>query len=875
MTRRRLFRWPFRDRGRIASDVDDEVAFHLAEAARSLEGRGMSAEVARAEVLRRFGDVSRAKRELRAMDARAERRARIRNRLAALWRDLRHGFRVLRRGPGYAVAGVLTLALGVGGTAAVFSAAHGVLLLPLPYGAPDRLVSFWAEQSWSQAEFEVAREAGTRFAGLAAYGYDAATLRQDVGAARLVPGVRASGGLFQVLGVRPELGRGLRPADNEVGAEPVVVLSHALWQEQLGGVPDVVGRRIFLNGEPRTVVGVMPRGFWFPRPESQYWAPLEIDRAARGYAGAFWLSVVGQLAEGVPVAAANDAVAPIATALLEHFTYSRQWSKSVATAVPLRASLVGDSRPAVFLLLAVVGTILLVACANVAGLMLGRAADRRPELAVRAALGASRWGLVSQLMAESVVLALLGGVVGAAFAAAAFKGLVHVLPVDAALAGTLRLDWRLALWASVAAVAAGLLVGLVPAASLLRGHLRAALGGRGRGPVTGRNRLHRALVVAEVTLTVLLVAGAVTLTRSLARIHDVDLGFDPEGVLVADLFAGNGDLDDAARGRFLYALTDRLGSAPGVETAAAVSLLPVRNGGFNAGARPAETPDAQGRALWWRNVTPGYFRAMGIELLRGRLLDRSDGAGSPDVAVINEAAANMLWPGENPIGRRYLHGSESGKEIEVVGVVANVLIDGPRAQPRPITYRPFSQLPFFLQGNVLVLRGSGDPAGLADLVRRTVRELNPAVAVDRVATMRQVVAANVADASRLAGFVLLFAALALVLGVIGVYGVVSYMVVRRRSEFGVRLALGASPRGLLGAVIGSGLTLVAAGVVLGTLALALVSRLLRGFVFGVPALDAPSVLAAAVTLILAGVLATTVPARRAARLDPSEALRSE
>ena len=876
MHREPSFRWPFRDARRVTADVDAELEFHLREAAAALQREGLDPEAARAEAVRRFGDIEDARRELRTMDMSYERRARRRSWWADVRSDARYGVRVLRRRPGFTALSVGTLALGIGGTAAIFSVVWGLLLRPLPYGHEGSIVAFWRPMQWSAAEFEVARESATEFTELAAWSWDGRTLRQDGAPARLVEGIITTGGLFPVLQAPPRLGRTLRPEDSRVGAEPVVVLSHRLWREDFGGDPRVVGRTVLMDGQPRTVVGVMPSEFYFPTPAATYWIPLAIDPAEGSYGGNHWLELVGRVA---PDASPADPglLAPIVAMLDDRFNYAPQWDKTRDASVePIRRSLLGEQRSAILLLAGILGLILLIACANVAALLLGRAADRRAELAVRAAMGASRGRLARQMITESAVLGLLGGLTGAALAAAGFRALIALLPLDPALVERLQVDWPLLFGALGLALLSGVAVGLAPVARVLRGRLREALGARrGSGGGVTRGRLQAGLVVLQVMVAVLLVAAASVLARSLIRMQAVDVGLQPEDVLVVDIFAGSGELDTAELRRFLYGVTERLAALPGVTVAAAINRLPVRDGGFTSGARPIgrDLPGPEPR-VWWRPVTPDYHRTMGIRRLRGRGIAASDDERAPPVAVVNESFAFALWPGEDPIGRRYRAGMED-VEITVVGVVEDVRITGVREPPVPVAYRPYAQVSWITSAGVLVLRDQGDVAALAEAARRTVQDLNPAVAVPRVTTMRRVLAESMSDASRMATFATLFAILALLLGAIGVYGVVSYAVVRRRHEFGIRLALGSSPRRVLGEVLRGGLGLTAAGLTLGFAALALSAGILRRFVYATAPLDPVSLAVTALVLVGTAALACWLPARRAAGVDPARALRGE
>lgn len=657
------------------------------------------------------------------------------------------------------------------------------------------------------------------------------------------------------------------------------MLSDGLWRDEFGADPQVLGRSVRMNGEPRVVIGVMPRSFYFPSPQARYWIPLTLDPDAADFSGNHWLHLVGRLTPGAD-ASDPGVLAPITAALRERFDYPERWDKTRnASAEPIRRRLLGDQRPALLLLLGVVGVILVMACTNVAALLLGRTADRRPELAVRAALGASRARLARQLVSESLLIGVLAGGLGAGLAMVGFRALVARLPLDPSLIDRLSIDWSLLAVALALALTTGTLIGAAPLIGVMRGRLRNALGSRsdsGGGGGLGRARLQSGLVVTQVAAALILVAGASILARSLARMHAVDVGFNPQRVLAVDVFAGTGDLDKEERRRFFEDAARRLAELPGVVSAAAVNRLPVRDGGFTSGAAPVDRElEGDAPAVWWRVVTPDYHRTMGIRLLRGRALSDRDRSDGPQVAVINQMAARLLWPDEDPIGRRYVQGIDVDEPITVVGVVADVRLAGVRDPPLPVAYRPYDQASLVLSQSVMVIKTRGDPGAIAGPARDLIQRLNPAVAVPRMASLEQILRGSIADSWRIAVFVALFAALALVLGAIGVYGVVSYGVVRRRREFGVRLALGSSPGQLVRGVLGRGLVHAGIGLALGLAGLAALARLLRPFVFHTATLDPLSIAVAAAVLVGTALMASWVPARRAAAVDPGDALRAE
>lgn len=790
-----------------------------------------------------------------------------------MWTDAKYALRGLAARPLFAGLVTLTLGVGVGATAAVFSIVESALLDPLPYQAPDELVQFWSEYSWKNPEFLLLRDEFPGFRKVFAY----TTVRQTMpdpggGPARALNGVEATAEIFSTLGVSALRGRTFREGDDAPGAEPVVVLSHGLWRSAFGMDPGIVGRRVDLNGVTRTVVGVLPRGFWFPNPEHHVFVPRELDPGNRNGN----LMLVGRLAEGRSADGMDAELGAITRALGGRFDYpDPRWDRTRnASLTPLESALLGPTRPALLLALGATGLILLIACANVAALLLGRLRGRRAELAVRSALGAGRGRLGRQLVTESVVLGLLSGLVGAGVAAGAFRLLVSTLPLIPGAAESLTVDWTVFAGAMVVAAGAGLLVGLGPLAALVRTDLRGAMTGRseGVGPDAG-GRLEGGLVVAEVALAVTLVAGAGLLIQSVRAMRSLDAGFDPSGVVALDVAQGSGDFTHEERARNLAELARRAEGLPGVASAASIQWPPLRGPGWNFGLAIEGRPEVNESTLY-RIVTPGYFETMRIRLLRGRTFRDSDRADDPPVVVVNQAFADRYWPGEDALGKRINTGVDD-RWATVVGVVSDVRIGGLREPIRPARYVLAEQIAYTADNHTLVVRTEGATEALVPRLRRLVGEMDPRIAVARVDDMEARFIEAMGEAHELMILLGVLGGLALLLGAVGTYGVVSHWVTRRSRTWGILLALGVTPGRVVAGVLKRGGGLVLLGVALGVGCALVGARTLRTFLFQVAPTDLRALALAAAVLAATGLVAAWIPARRAARTDPLAVLREE
>ncbi|MEX2271871.1 MAG: ADOP family duplicated permease [Vicinamibacterales bacterium] len=782
--------------------------------------------------------------------------------------DFRYAARRLMRRPTYAVLAVLTLALGAGGTAAVYSVVHALLLEPLPIAREEQVGVLWFDGSWNEQEILALRPDFPGFQRMGAYRPDDLTLDVPGAPLRLLPGVAVSHELFDVLGAKPALGRTFEAGEDAIGAELVAVLSHGLWQE-LGSDPNIIGSRLQLGGATRTVVAVMPRGFWFPSPKTRIWTAAQLTPANRS--GRYTL--VGRAAEGVQIEHMDGQLRVIADALGARFQYPPQWDKTRAPEVtPAREYFVGDVRPSLVATLAAMGVILIIACANVAALMLGQVDSRATELAVRAALGANRQRLLQQLLLESVLIGMLAGIAGAALASASFALLVESLPLGA-LADNATLDWTV-FWASMlAALAAALLIALVPGIALWRGSsLRSTMATTRTGGVAGRGgRLEGGLVIAQMAAAVLLAAGAGLMIRSVANLRAIDPGFDTRGALVVDATMPLGLSPEERRRTILDALP-ALEALPGVRSVAAAQKIPLRDSGDNWGIRVRGKPDAGGTTAF-RMVTRDYFLTMGMSIRHGRSFGPSDREGSDRVVVINEALAEKYFPGEDPLGQVLLTGFDTGERI--IGVVGDAAEANLTDAPVPARYMIYEHVPFVSNQLAFVLRTASDDvtSGLIEPARSAIAREGSRLAVQEVTTLGNIFELAVGPTGQIVTLLSLLAGLALVLGAVGVYGVISHYVTRRSRDYGIHLALGQTPGRVVRQVVTRGAALVATGSVIGLVAAIFLTKILATLLYGIDATDPISMAGAVIVLLLVGMLAAFVPARRASRTDPAIVLR--
>ena len=857
----------------VPADVDDELEFHLETRAAEYTAQGMPPAEARERARAEFGDLEEARRRCRAIDAERVRRRRRGELGEALRTDLRLALRGFVRRPGFAAVVLLTLALGIGANAAIFSIVHGVLLRPLPFAAPDRLVAIWPDHFLSNAEMLFLRERMRTAERVETYSPGWSIALTDAGEPVQLAAAHVSSGFFDALGVPPLIGRTFVDNDARPSASDVVILSHSLWRSRFAADSAIVGRRVTLDGTPHTVVGVMPSTFWYHSNEVRLWQPIVVDPGSAYHRESSTLGVA-RLRSGVTPAAALAELRTLIEPMREALAYDADYGRGVDI-VGLRDALVGSVRAPLLLLLGAVACIVLIAVVNVGNLLLVRAAERRREVAVRTALGAGRGRLFRQLLVESIALASAGGVLGMGLGLLGVRLLRAVLPASIPRVQEIALSPTVLVVSASITLLAGVLVGLVPALIAVRSEPHAAL--RGRTDDGGGKRgglLRGGLVIAEVALAFTLVVGAGLMVRTLWNLSHMDPGFRTARRLT---FVVSPSGPTAIRRQYVLDVMARLAGLPGVLAVGATHHLPLSGYSWHAelavDGRPLPTGEVPPRTAW-RIVTEDYFRTMEIPLRGGRPFTPLDQAAAPPVVIVNERLARELWPGESPIGKRVEAGFATMQQMAtVVGVAGDVRHDGLASEPPRELYVSFGQR---MAGPMhLVVRTEGDALARAGLVRETAQAVDARVPVADLRTLDAVVARSVEQPRLVMTLLLLFGALGLALGAVGVYGVVSYTVGQRTREIGVRIALGADVRSIVRLVLAGGARFAAAGVGLGLVAALTMSRAMAGMVHGVAVTDPVTYAALAVLLVSVVLLASWLPARRAARVDPAVVLRGD
>jgi putative ABC transport system permease protein len=861
-------------RRRAEQELDEEIRAHLEMEIERNIADGMSPEEARLAARRSFGSVAIAKEDSRAMWGLGA--------LEIFWQDLRYGARIFLKKPGFTLIAVITLALGIGANTAIFSVVNGVLLRPLPYKEPDRLILIretklpqFSGFAVSAANFLDWKAQNTVFERLVAARPNDFNLT-GTGDPERLRGMRVADGFCAMLGAQPQIGRDFLLEEHRAGRDNVVILSHGFWQRRFGGDTKILNQSISLDGQPHTVVGVMPSAFHFWNRDTDLWTPMAFTPQQIQRRNEHALDrVIGQLKPGVTVDQARAEMDAIAARLAAQYAANAGWGVML---MPLLDYTVRGIKPALLVLLVAVAFVLLIACVNVANLLLARAAERRKEIGVRVALGAGRARIVRQLLTESALLSLLGGAAGLALAKWVMDLLLKLAPQDLPRMSDVSLDGRALAFTAALALLTGVIFGLVPALQSSRPNLNEALKGAGRGSTEGERRqlAHSALVVLEVASALALLVGAGLMIKSLWRLQKVDPGFDTKNALTVSVRLPRGKYpEDSQRIAFFQQLIERAGTLPDAQAVGATSLLPLTGDyvtSFRIQGRPPLQP-GEGRSVNFYSVSADYFKAMGIQLLQGRLFTYGDTKNSPRVAIINEWMAKKIFPDEDPIGKRITFEREDKDWFEIVGIVGDVthydIDQGTTLQ----VYEPYTQQTFTAM--TLVVRAEGHPANLTAAIRSVVLKLDKEQPVSDVRTLDQIYSASIAQRRFSALLIGLFAALALALAAVGVYGVLSYAVTQRRHEIGIRMALGATWRDVLRLVIGRGMRLTLIGVAVGLGAAFALTRLMSTLLFEVSPTDPLTFSSIALLLSVVALLACWIPARRATKVDPLTALKHE
>jgi putative ABC transport system permease protein len=878
----------------VEQELSDELRFHLERLIEEQVAKGMTPEDARYSALRALGGVEQIKEECRDM-------RRI-NYIENFLQDVRYGLRQLRRSPGFAAVAVITLALGIGANTAIFSVVNAVLLRPLPFPEPDRIVQLIKQykngtgSSISVPLFNYWKLHNQVFSHLTAFsfapiGFNLATR----GLPERVPGARVTAEFFQVLAVNPSLGRSFLPEEDRPDGGHVVVLGYHVWRSRFDANPGLVGQAISLDGQPYTVVGIMPQGFRFPASSdfgsgTDLWIPLQLPLESRDQAN--YLVVIGRLKPDVTRKQAAASMSILTQQLRKDFPQGVDESET-ATLVPLHERLVGNIRPALLVLMGAVGLVLLIACVNVANLMLSRAAGRGKEIAIRTALGAARGRIAQQLTVESVLLAILGGALGLLAATGGDRLLIAFSPVDIPQFTEAGVDWRVLVFTLGVSVLTGILFGIAPALSASRtdpneplkeGSLRSTAGGRHR-------RLSGVLVVGEIALSLMLLAGAGLLLGSFVRLANVDPGFDPRYVLTFETTLPESKYGTPpALSTFYREVLERLQALPGVEAAANVTNLPTEFGPdfpFNIEGRAESNANQEAGDSQYRVISPGYFRVMRIPLLRGRYFNEADTEASPGVVIINATMARQSWPHQDPVGQTIIIAKTMGPEWtdrsrQVVGVVGDVKDTSLDEAAPPEMFVPNTQVPAHMTALMVrviptrwVLRTKGDPHSLTSAAAHAVLAVDANEPIAAIKTMEEVVSGSISRWRFNTLLLGIFSALAMILAAVGIYGVLSYSVARRTHEIGIRMALGAKRGDVLKMVVGQGFSLTLVGVGIGIVGAMALTRFLSSLLYGVKPTDPMTYVVVSLFLTSVALLACYIPARRAMKVDPMVALRHE
>src|SRR5215204_1892524 len=858
----------------LEHELDEEMQFHLERDIEQKVRSGITPEDARYAALKSFNGFDQSKEECRS--------ARGVGLIENILRDISYSVRVLLKNHAFTIVVILTLALGIGANTAIFSFANGILLRPLPYPQSERLAVIDEtalkrgvdSMSVSFPNFLDWREQNKVFEDIGIYFGSNRFSLSGAGEPVEVRGSYISHGLFEVLRVSPQMGRTFTANEDRPDEDAVVILGHNLWQRNFGGDANIIGRKIMISNRSRTVVGVMPSGFRFPEV-SEMWVPVALtpETFTRTDHG---LSAIARLKDGVTFTEAQAEMNNIAARIEQQNPVTNEGLGVKVTS--LHDRLTGDYREALLILLGVVGCVLLVACVNVANLMLARATARQKEFALRAALGASRWRIMRQLLVESLLLATVGGALGFLLSLWALRLLLRAIPIQLPFWMNFGVDLRVLGFTLGITVLTGLIFGVMPALQTSRVDLNDTLKEGGRGNTGIRSRARSFLVVAEIAMSLMLLVGAGLMIQSFLRLRSVNIGLNPKNVLTAGVNLPQSKYPRDQRAIFFKQLLERVRNLPGVEAASATATVPLSGDNWGRSITVEGfpvLPVGQAPMIQHTVVTPGYFRTMGIPLLAGRDFTDADTKGTPDVTIVDERLAREYWPNDTPIGKRIRFGPPEDNEPWhiVIGVVSAVRHQRMQEETRESVYLPHAKMP--VNGLSLVARTSSDPRDFVAAIRREVAQLDPDLPVSGVATMEEVVAESIWQPRLYATLFSVFASGALILALIGIYGVMAFLVQTRTHEIGIRMALGATARDVFKLIVGRGMKLTAIGILIGVAGAAALTRLMHSLLFNTSATDPITFILISVLLSLAAFLACYIPARRAAKVDPLVALRYE
>jgi putative ABC transport system permease protein len=875
------------------NEIADELSQHLEDQYEQALSRGATEEEAREAVLNEFKQTDVLAGSLKGVERRVPQNPiqmgteRKRNMFADLSQDMRYGMRMLLRNPAFTAIAVLALALGIGANSAIFSVVNTLLLRPLPYKNPGQLVVIWENATHlgfpkntpSPANFLDWQKQATLFEGMGAFAERSFNLT-GVGEPERLDGRRVSANLFDLLGVKPILGRNFVPEEDKPGTK-VALLNETLWKRRFGGDPGVIGRSLSLNGEPYTVVGVLPSSVRLPafgNWRDQVWVPLAFPAEEAAARGNHFLEIIGRMKPGVTVPRARAEMETIAARLAQQ--YPEYNTRIGAVVNPLHEEIVGNMKPALLILLGAVAFVLLIACANVANLLLARAAARHKEIALRLALGADRARLTKQLLVESVMLSMLGAMVGLALAYAGLRVLTQFIPADVAQAEMITIDGKVLLFTLAVALITGLIFGLAPASQAAHFNLNDTLkeGGRDSGAGPRGKRLRSALVIAEVAVSFILLIGAGLLINSFMHLRNLDPGFHADHLLALNVDLSETKYpDNPRRVAFFDEVVRRVQALPGVRSVAVAGNLPFT---YNGDSMPIgvegvpDPPPDQHPDVIYRAVGPGYFSTMGIPLVHGRDFNDQDSLEANLAVVVSEKTAKYYWPNADPIGKRLKNGSttQEGPWRTVVGVVKDVRQNDFIAEPKMQMYFTYRQLRS-LMPNALIVRTAIDPLSLATPIRNAIWAVDKDQSVANIDSMEHIVAGAVARQRFSMLLLAIFAGVALVLAAVGIYGVMSYSVAQQTREIGIRMALGAQRSDVLKMTVKQGLRLVGFGLAIGLVAAFILTRVMASLLFGISATDPLTFLIISLVLLAVAMLASYIPSVRAMKVDPMVALR--